>query len=57
MKLKHVCDLNKIVEGQGSYNKFVYGCRANSEILPFSDNSFNAYISNLSLMIVSNPVN
>jgi len=32
----------------------VIGCQANNESLPFPDSSFDAYISNLSVMIVSN---
>ena len=35
-------------------DKFVFACRANNEALPFKDESFDAYIANLSLMLVDN---
>lgn len=55
--LKHKCDIEKIIEQQGDFRKFVLGTQANNELLPFSDSSFDAYISNLSVMIVNNPLN
>ena len=45
-------DLNKIMSENSSYKKLVYGCLADNMRLPFADNVFEAYISNLSLMIV-----
>ena len=36
----------------GDHQKLVVGCRANNERLPFPDQWFDCYISNLSLMIV-----
>ena len=56
-KLKHHCDLDTIIKDQGDFRKFVYGCRANNELLPFADGSFDSYIANLSLQIVDNPKN
>jgi len=60
-KLKHTCDLEKVVsahvgEGQ-TFRKFVYGCRANNELLPFADETFSAYLANLSVMLVDKPSN
>lgn len=55
--LKNKCDLDQIISQQGDFRKFVLGCQANNEILPFADQSFNAYIANLSVMIVENPRN
>ena len=55
--LKNLCDLDKAISAQGQFRKLVYGCQANNEILPFADSSFNAYIANLSIMIVENPRN
>ena len=57
LNLVRNCNLDKIISDHGNFKKFVYGCRANNELLPFADQTFNAYISNLSLMIVSNPEN
>eukprot|EP00347_Sterkiella_histriomuscorum_P001934 403370107 len=37
--------------------RFVFGCQANNESLPFKDQSFDCYISNLSLMLVDNHMN
>lgn len=53
-ELKNKCDLDKIIEAQGSFNKFIYGCQANNECLPFPDNYFEAYLAPLSLMLVHN---
>jgi len=33
--LKNTCDLDKIIAEQGDFRKFVFGCRANNELLPF----------------------
>lgn len=35
----------------------IRGCWANNESLPFADEQFDCYISNLSLHIVTNPIN
>lgn len=56
-ELKNKCDIEKIIEAQGSFNKFIYGCQANNECLPFPDNSFDAYLAPLSLMLVNNHKN
>lgn len=40
-----------------SKDRFVLGCLANNECLPFKDGTFDCYISNLSLMIVTNHKN
>ena len=45
-------DLDRIISENSPYNKLVYGCLADNMRLPFEDNVFEAYISNLSLMIV-----
>ena len=47
----------KIIGEQGEFRKFVYGCRANNELLPFDDGVFDAYVANLSLQLVNNPKN
>jgi len=53
------CDLDKVISEKAGeeFKKFVFGCRANNEVLPFPDNYFDAYISNLSLHIVHNHKN
>lgn len=55
--LKNKCDLESIIKDQGDFRKLVYGCQANNELLPFPDASFGAYIANLSVQIVNNPMN
>jgi len=35
----------------------VVGCQANNEFLPFPDQAFDCYLSNLSIHIVINPLN
>lgn len=45
-------DLARIMQENQPYDKLVYGCMADNMRLPFEDNTFEAYISNLSLMIV-----
>ena len=45
-------DLDSIIAQSKPFDKLVYGCLADNMKLPFADNSFEAYISNLSLMIV-----
>ena len=58
-QLKNKCDLDAIVSEKAGqdYSKFVFGCQANNEKLPFGDGYFDAYIANLSLMIVHNHKN
>ena len=46
-----------MIETQKPFRKLVIGCQANNECLPFKDETFGAYISNLSLMLVVNPQN
>eukprot|EP00352_Strombidinopsis_acuminata_P004864 CAMPEP_0176369976 /NCGR_PEP_ID=MMETSP0126-20121128/23662_1 /TAXON_ID=141414 ORGANISM="Strombidinopsis acuminatum, Strain SPMC142" /NCGR_SAMPLE_ID=MMETSP0126 /ASSEMBLY_ACC=CAM_ASM_000229 /LENGTH=90 /DNA_ID=CAMNT_0017728823 /DNA_START=264 /DNA_END=536 /DNA_ORIENTATION=+ len=52
-QLKNKCDIEKIVSekfsGDKQFNKFVYACQANNLILPFHDETFDAYVANLSL--------
>ena len=50
-------DLDGIIAAQGEFRKFVFGCRANNELLPFKDASFTAYLASLSVMIVDNARN
>ena len=45
-------NLDQIMSENTPYNKLVFGCMADNMRLPFADNSFEAYISSLSLMIV-----
>ena len=45
-------DLESVMEQNKPFDKLVYGCLADNMKLPFADNTFEAYISNLSLMIV-----
>ena len=45
-------DLERVINENGPYNKLVYGCVADNMRLPFADSTFEAYISNLSLMTV-----
>lgn len=47
-------DIEKLVEDMGEVQKKVFILRLNNEALPYPDNYFDVYISNLSLMIVSN---
>lgn len=58
-ELKNRCDLDQVIAknvGDG-FRKFVYGCRANNELLPFAEETFSAYLANLSVMLVNNPLN
>ena len=45
-------DIERVMSENTPYNKLVYGCVADNMRLPFADCTFEAYISNLSLMIV-----
>ena len=47
--------LDEVIAKKGDFKKLIYACRANSELLPFKDESFTAYLASLSLMIVDNP--
>ena len=44
-QLKNTCDIEKIVSEQGDFRKFVLGCQANNELLPFPSNYFDSYLS------------
>jgi len=57
LTLKNTCDIENIISQQGEFRKFVYGCQANNELLPFPDSYFGAYLANLSVHIVNNPKN
>lgn len=52
-QLKNKCDIEKVISEHFSedkkFNKFVYGCQANNLMLPFLNESFDAYVANLSL--------
>ena len=48
-------DLDKIQAEQGQFNKLGIGCMADNMCLPFEDVAFDAYVSNLSLMITQEP--
>ena len=45
-------DMERIMTENGPFKKLVYGCIADNMRLPFADNFFEAYVANLSLMIV-----
>jgi len=47
-------DPSKLVPADAS--RFVYGCRADNMRLPFPSEFFDSYVSNLSLMLVSDPI-
>ena len=51
------CDLDAIIQAQGEFSKFIYGCKANNELLPFQSETFDSYIANLSLQLVPNRKN
>ena len=42
-------DLDSVVAAQGQFRKLVYGCRASGSALPFPDQWFDCYVSNLVL--------
>ncbi|CDW78817.1 UNKNOWN [Stylonychia lemnae] len=48
-------ELKKHVENEN--DRFVFGCQANNESLPFKDDTFDCYLANLSLMLVDNHKN
>lgn len=58
-QLKNQCDLDAVIAKHGGegFRKLVYGCRANNELLPFANETFSAYLANLSVMLVNNPLN
>jgi len=41
--------------GEDPKGSLVYACLCNNEQLPFEDESFEAYIASMSLMLVDNP--
>ena len=45
-------DLQTLMEDNAPYSKLAFGCIADNLRLPFEDATFEAYVSNLSLMIV-----
>lgn len=45
-------DLDSVIAQNKPFEKLVFGCVADNMKLPFADNCFEAYVSNLSLMIV-----
>ena len=47
-------DVNLLIEEMGDASKKVFITRVNNEALPYPNDYFDVYISNLSLMIVSN---
>ena len=49
LRLKYTCNIGEIIASHGKYDKFIYGCIADFEKLPFPENYFNAYIANLCL--------
>lgn len=53
---EHAFDLeSEISKHQVSdQERFVFGCQANNEYLPFEDETFDCYLANLSLMLVDN---
>ena len=48
----NIIDLDALVEAQGHFKKLVYGCKASGSALPFPDNWFDCYVSNLVLMLI-----
>jgi len=53
VKLARTLQIEEVIKGQ-DFDKLVYGCRANNELLPFPDASFDAYVAGMSLMLVPN---
>lgn len=52
---RKLLDLDKLIKEQGEFKKLVVGCLADNMCLPFADSIFEAYVSNLSLMIAPHP--
>ena len=50
-------DLDQMVQDQGEYRKLVIGSQASGSALPFPDDWFTSYVSNLVLMLVDSSVN
>ena len=46
-----------MVAAQGEFRKLVIGCRASGSALPFPDEWFTSYVSNLVLQLVDNSAN
>ncbi|CDW81850.1 UNKNOWN [Stylonychia lemnae] len=53
---EHSFDLEEEIKkhNQNESDRFVFGCQANNESLPFKDDTFDCYLANLSLMLVDN---
>ena len=49
---RDIIDLDALVEAQGQFKKLVYGCKASGSALPFPDEWFDCYVSNLVLMLI-----
>lgn len=52
----HSFDIENIRQEKGiqETDRFIFGCQADNESLPFKDNTFDSYLANLSLMWVDN---
>ena len=48
-------DIEEKIKEQGDYSKLVLGYRVSGTELPFKDESFDGYASNLVLMLIENP--
>ena len=49
---QEIVNLERVISENSPFTKLAFGCIADNMRLPFADNTFEAYISNLSLMIV-----
>ena len=47
--------MNTLVSSKGNFKKAVFGFRASGSALPYPDKWFNAYVSNLCLMLIDDP--
>ncbi len=56
---EHSFDLEEEIKKhtESPEDRFVFGCKANNESLPFKDETFDCYLANLSLMLVDNHTN
>jgi ubiquinone/menaquinone biosynthesis C-methylase UbiE len=48
-------DVEAKIAEKGDFRKMVIGCRASGTALPFKDGIFDAYVSNLVLMLIHDP--
>ena len=48
-------NLDQVVAEQGEFRKLVFGCRASGSALPFPDQWFTSYVSNLVLQLIDDP--